>query len=403
VSAPTIYIVDGETSLVEVFSDAVESIGLKHRGFPDSKDFLEVAADCDADDILILDLQMPGMDGVEVMRHLASRNITLSLILISGHDASVLASAEKLCKAHGMKIIASISKPVHIDLLLRTIQDHAGLGGIESINKSALRKDDLVQYQRAIEQKRLQLQFQPQIDIASGKLCGLEALVRMRDADNRDLDISKAIPVIECTESMTLLTDWVLAEAIGQLSAWQKKRFEVPVSVNLSATDITCLSLPETMLSLLDRYSLDPSMITLELTETALMDELSKSLDTLTRLRLKGIGLSIDDFGTGYSSLSQLHRAPFTELKIDRSFVSHMNVDMEARGNVKTCIMLGHELNLKVVAEGVESREHLELLKAYGCDVAQGYYVSRPMAAEEVLAWASRTAAGNSNIVKLMK
>jgi len=122
----------------------------------------------------------------------------------------------------------------------------------------------------------------------------------------------------------------------------------------------------------------------LEVTETALMDELVSSLEILTRLRLKGVGLSIDDFGTGYSSLSQLHRVPFTELKIDRSFVSNISDDDEAKSIVKTCIILGHELNLQVVAEGVETKEQAEILSELGCDVVQGYFYSKPLLADEI-------------------
>jgi len=145
--------------------------------------------------------------------------------------------------------------------------------------------------------------------------------------------------------------------------------------------------LPEQLDRLLKNNELDPSLFILEITESALMGELATSLDILTRLRMKGIQLSIDDFGTGYSSLSQLYRIPFTELKIDLSFVMKMAQDDEARGIVKTCIILGHELKMKVVAEGVEDQETLSLLKQMGCDIAQGYYIAKPMPADKILNW----------------
>ena len=159
----------------------------------------------------------------------------------------------------------------------------------------------------------------------------------------------------------------------------------MPVSINISAHNITSLEFPEQVSELLAAENLTPSSLTLEVTESALMGELVTSLDILTRLRLKGVGLSIDDFGTGYSSLSQLHRAPFSELKIDRSFVISMLADEEAKAIVKTCIMLGHELKMLVVAEGVESRAHLELLREMGCDIAQGYFCQRPMPAAAMI------------------
>ena len=145
--------------------------------------------------------------------------------------------------------------------------------------------------------------------------------------------------------------------------------------------------MPEQLSKLLEDNKLDPNRLVLEVTESALMGELVTSLDILTRLRLKGLKLSIDDFGTGYSSLSQLHKVPFTELKIDQSFVGKISEDDEARAIVKTCIMLGHELNMKVVAEGVENEDVLEHLRRLGCDVAQGYHISRPVSEEDLVAW----------------
>ena len=175
------------------------------------------------------------------------------------------------------------------------------------------------------------------------------------------------------------LTRWVLNTAVKQEQEWNVRNINIGVAVNISAFDVTSLTLPEQLASLIKKSELDPTKITLEVTESALMGELVTSLDILTRMRLKGIGLSIDDFGTGYSSLSQLHRVPFSELKIDRSFVSNMATDSEAKAIVKTCIMLGHELNMDVIAEGVETEADLETLKLLKCDLAQGYYFSKPL------------------------
>jgi len=184
------------------------------------------------------------------------------------------------------------------------------------------------------------------------------------------------------------LTHWVIDRTVKQEQLWQDAGLTATVSVNISALDVTGLMLPEQLEELLKDNRLAPARLALEITESALMGELVTSLDILTRLRLKGIRLSIDDFGTGYSSLSLLHKVPFTELKIDRSFVSNMHEDSGARAIVKTCILLGHELHMRVVAEGVENEEHLELLKKMGCDLAQGYFIARPMPGSELMAWA---------------
>ena len=150
------------------------------------------------------------------------------------------------------------------------------------------------------------------------------------------------------------------------------------------------LDFPEKISQLISNAGSKPEHIILEVTETALMDELAKSLDILTRLRLKGFKLSIDDFGTGYSSLVQLHRAPFSEIKIDKSFVLEMENEPEARAIVETIVMLGHKLNMKVVAEGVETRKAQNILKEIGCDITQGYYFAHPMPTNEFEQWLSR-------------
>lgn len=186
------------------------------------------------------------------------------------------------------------------------------------------------------------------------------------------------------------LTSKIIEQAVEQAKYWKSQKLAVQISVNISAENITSLSLPEQLIQMLRQHQLDPTMITLEVTESALMGQLVTSLDILTRLRMKGIKLSIDDFGTGYSSLSQLYRMPFTELKIDQSFVMNMTHDEETRGIVKTCIILGHELNMCVVAEGVEGKATLELLRKMGCDVAQGFHIARPMPAEDLMEWKRR-------------
>jgi len=152
------------------------------------------------------------------------------------------------------------------------------------------------------------------------------------------------------------LTQWVICNAISQNQRWHKHGHQISVSINISANDVESLSLPEQMSTLLTEHSLEPSQLTLEVTETVLMGNQTTSLDILTRLRLRGINLSIDDFGTGHSSLTQLHKIPFNELKVDQGFVSKMVTDDEALAIVKTCITLGHELKMKVIAEGVENQ-----------------------------------------------
>jgi len=384
-----IYLIDDDPDMVEMLMEVVSATSLQPLGFTQASVFFE-QIDFFADGcILILDLNMPEMDGVEVMRRLAVMDNPPALILVSGHDAGVLHSAEKLCEAHKLELIASFGKPLSLDNLLQLLNQYINRGLIlENIKNS---QDEInvlpSELEQAIKNNEFVLHYQPQVAVATGMLIGVEALVRWQHPRHGLIYPDLFIEIAEKNNLIGLLTQWVIGDVVNQEKRWQEKGLMITVSVNISAENITSLALPEQLSELLEDNQLDPTRLILEITESALMGELVTSLDILTRLRLKGLHLSIDDFGTGFSSLSQLHRVPFTELKIDQGFISKLNTDETARAIVKTCIMLGHELNMKVVAEGVEDEKVLEQLRLMGCDVAQGYYVSRPLASDDLVDW----------------
>ncbi len=386
---PTIYLLDDEEALVELHSEIAELAGFNAQGYTRAIQFFEQVVDFETGSVMVLDLHMPEMDGIEVMRRLAQMSNTPALILISGHDAGVLRSAEKLCRAHGLEVIGSFRKPMSLDTLLQLFEQHIPEDNRQKQNDSYPVEAEvtLTELQQAIRNEQLVLYFQPQIEIATGILSGIEALVRWQHPEQGLIYPDRFIPLAEQNGLMSELTHWVIEQTVKQEQLWQQAGLTTSLSVNISALDIIGLKLPEQLAELLENNKLSPTHLTLEITESALMGELVTSLDILTRLRLKGIRLSIDDFGTGYSSLSLLHRVPFTELKIDRSFISNMSEDNEARAIVKTCILLGHELNMRVVAEGVETEEHFDLLKQMGCDLAQGNFIARPMPGSELIAW----------------
>ncbi|MCW8933281.1 MAG: EAL domain-containing response regulator [Gammaproteobacteria bacterium] len=385
----TVYLIDDEAEMVELLSELIELIGFEAKGFTQASVFFEQVQVFAAGSVLILDLNMPEMDGIQVMRRLAGMLNPPALILVSGHDAGVLNSAEKLCEAHKLELIASLGKPLALDTVRTLIRKHMN----RSLSDESLQANSNIiniephEIELAIEKNELVLHFQPQIAVATGMLTGVEALVRWLHPVHGLIYPNSFIEIAERHGTIDLLTQWVIKAVVNQEKEWLSKGLTITVSVNISAENITSLTLPEQLSKLLEDNKLDPTRLILEVTESALMGELVTSLDILTRLRLKGLQLSIDDFGTGYSSLSQLHKVPFTELKVDKSFVGKISVDDEARAIVKTCIMLGHELNMKVVAEGVEDEETLEYLRLMGCDVAQGYFISRPVPEDELLNW----------------
>lgn len=388
----TIYILDDNQDMLDMLNDMAEDIGLHVQCFSSGKRFFEHIVSFEENSLMVLDLSMPEMDGIEVMRRLATMLNPPQLILISGHDIGVLHSAVKLGVEHQLKIISSLDKPIQLDsfqkLLLKFCVSSVGFkNNTREVIECALLPETLL---AAIRNDELVLYYQPQIEISSGQLMSCEALVRWQHPELGLIYPDYFIELAEVNGLMEELTSWVLNKAVEQGSQWMRLNLAIPISINVSANNISSLLLPEQISDLLNNHMLKPEMITLEVTESTLMGELVTSLDTLTRLRLKGIGLSIDDFGTGYSSLSKLHKIPFTELKIDKSFVISMLEDDDAKAIVKTCVMLGHELNMTVVAEGVESKAHLDILSKLGCDIAQGYYFSKPVPAAEMLIYMTR-------------
>jgi len=384
---PHIFIIDDEEQVAEMLGEVVTLSGFEATIYTDATVFFQENR-FNNESVIILDLNMPSMDGIEVIRKLSDNKSKASLILMSGYDMSVLHSAEKLAHAHELEIMTSIMKPIHFDELMSVLISHRERF-TDSIpaHKSNDYKPTTEDLRRGIESDQLVLNFQPQINVQTNKLIGAEVLVRWQHPVHGLLFPDSFIELAESSGLMGALSSKVIDMAIQKISGMQEDGFSLPLSVNVSASNISSLELPEDLSKAIQHYQLDPGLLTIEVTESALMGKLVTSLDILTRLRMKGFALSIDDFGTGFSSLSQLHKVPFTELKVDRTFVMAMDSDDEAKAIVKTCIMLGHELNMKVVAEGVESEATLKMLKELGCDIAQGYHIARPLSEDDFQEW----------------
>ena len=240
---------------------------------------------------------------------------------------------------------------------------------------------------RAIAGDELVLHYQPQLDYAAGRVTSVEALVRWEHPERGLVPPDEFIGLAEQTGLIGELTAWVLRAAIPQAAAWQAEGLPVAVSVNLSARNLRDPGLADLVAGLLGSAGLGPSRLLLEITESALMQDPTQALATLQSLRSLGLSVAVDDYGTGYSSLSYLKQLPLHELKIDRSFVRHLTKEADDLSIVRSTIGLAHELGLRVVAEGVEDDTTLQLLATLGCDLAQGYHLSRPIPAVELTRW----------------
>jgi diguanylate cyclase (GGDEF)-like protein len=248
----------------------------------------------------------------------------------------------------------------------------------------------LAQVRPALENQEFVLHYQPKVSLSTGSVSGVEALIRWEHPEHGLVPPDEFIPMVERTVLMRPLTMYVLEQALRQWWAWARSGVFVPVAVNLSARSLLDVELPTQVAKVLGKWNVPPEQLTLEITESSWMADSIPSIGVLQRLSDVGVRLSVDDFGTGYSSLSHLKRLPINEIKVDRSFVTSMMSEPNDAMIVRATVELGRNLGLQVVAEGVEDRETWDRLAEFGCDLAQGYYLSRPVSASELTTWLAR-------------
>jgi diguanylate cyclase (GGDEF)-like protein len=299
-----------------------------------------------------------------------SLSIGIALFPVHGDDRMTLLRRAEIAMTHAKRTRRTFAVYAAAD-------DHSNPGGL------AL----LADLRAAIEGGEIDLAFQPDIEMASGRVLRVEALARWTHATRGIVGPDRFIPLAERSGLIGALTRCVLEKAIAQAAAWRASGIELPVAVNLSVQDLLDRELPFAVGDLLQRYSLPPRFLSVELTESLLMSELDRAVPTLATLRSLGVEVALDDFGTGYSSLTYLAHLPADRIKIDRSFIHAMASDRGAAAIVRAAIDLAHDLNLEVVAEGVEEQKEWMQLLAMGAESAQGYFISRPLPASKIPAW----------------
>lgn len=338
--------------------------------------------------LVISDLNMPGMDGVEFIRHLAERGFTGCLVLLSGEDERLLKSAEALVRAHRLRLLGCLAKPVSPGALARILVAWQNSTNTRPEARrpapAAVEPTDL---RAALEQGWLELHYQPKVALADGAVVGCEALVRLNHPQHGLVFPDRFIPLAEAHRLICALTRQVVVKALSQAARWQAEGRMLTVSVNVTMDDLKAVDFADFVVNEARRQGVVAERVMLEITESRAMSEIRQVLDVLTRLRLKRIGLSIDDFGTGYSSLTQLHDLPFNELKIDRGFVHRAHHDASRRAIVEASVELARKFGMKIVAEGVEDEAGWRFIRAAGIDMAQGYFIAKPMPAEQFTAW----------------
>jgi EAL domain-containing protein (putative c-di-GMP-specific phosphodiesterase class I)/ActR/RegA family two-component response regulator len=339
----------------------------------------------DKPDVIFLDLNMPELDGVEVMRHLALRGFDGGIILFSGEDVRILKTAESLASAHKLNVIGSMSKPVTKASVTSSLKFYSPTRKL--VPRPSIPSVSAADLESAIKQGEIQPFFQPKVSAIDKKICSVEVLSRWMVPSGKIIPPIAFIHVAEDHGLINELTFSVFDQALNQLSKWRSVGHKFSLGFNVCADSLSDVDLPEKFAELVQKYKLPFKAIDLEITESKLMQNLTTSLDVLTRLRLKGFGLSIDDFGTGYSSMSQLNQIPFTELKIDRAFVHGVQDDPAAFAILESSATLARKLKMEIVAEGVETQQDWEAVVSVGCNLVQGFFIAKPMSAKDFDKW----------------
>lgn len=388
--ALSVLVVDDETHALTMTSRVLESLGV--AAIATARDGEEALALLDQDpggvDVVLLDLDMPRMDGLELMRHLGERRVRPAVVVLGAADVRLIAAAESLAHSHFLYLLGSVAKPVK-PASLRSV-----LTQMDPDRTSPHRDDGLplteTELREGLEGDALQVVYQPKVAVADRKVVGAEALARWAHPERGMLGPRTFLPVAARLGLMEVITDKVFRSAMVQAGEWQMEGFGLSMAVNFAADDLNRLDLPEYIVNGAQSEGVDPTTVILEVTESRVMQDFRVPLEILARLRLRGVGLSIDDFGKAFSAVERIRHIPFTEMKVDRAFVYGASSDPAARSILESSITLGRSLGLTLVAEGVETGDDWALVERLGCDHVQGYFVSRPIQASEFADWYRR-------------
>lgn len=367
-------VIDDDAAVAELLSDIAIGHGFGADIATNSTEIDRLAGA--GHDLVLLDLTLGDTDGLQVMRLLRKRQPGVSLILLTGADRTVLASAQRVAELSGFRVIGACSKPVDIAELDRLFE--SSKQGVIKDDTGAIRRLSDVALQ-ALDAGQVHLLYQPKLDLASHRITGAEGLVRLSVPGFEEISPGAWVPFIEDAGRSRQLLEHVMRCAAHDRSTFPALAQLDDVSLNLSVLDLDDLDLPDRVREVLSPGA-PPARWTLEITESAETGQLAEALDVLTRFRLLGFRLAMDDFGTGTSTFERLRIYPFNELKINRLFVhtDRGGVD-HTRAMLRAAVDLGVALELKVVVEGVESQAELDLVREVGCDAVQGYLVSRPV------------------------
>ncbi len=380
-------VVDDEPVQCLIVTRAMTAFGFA----ADSASSLEEASNRIAEhvyDVIILDLSLREREGISLLSLIAANPADPVVIFISRLDDRVRSASIRYATELGLRVAGALAKPVGL-ATLRALLANPLPSRVRS-SHACPAPPTVEELSEALDHDLIVTAFQPQVTLNSREVVGFEALARWRHAPRGPVGPDVFIPLAEQSGLIVPLTRCILADALAACRRWRRHHPSCVVAVNISPLVLANPALPEEIEALLLQHGLSPGALMAEITETTFIASPLLAMELLTRLRIKGIGLSLDDFGTGYSSLLSLLRLPFTELKIDRSFIASCETDDEAWKIVRATISLARELGLSVVAEGVETESVAIRLRDVGCQIGQGWLFGRPMSEAALHAWLAR-------------
>ena len=339
-------------------------------------------------DVAICDLRMDGMDGIEFIRHAVQRRVG-SFIVTSAIETSLLASAETVLRSYGTRLMGVLPKPIDVEQLKSMLTDCSKSKAtyaetMASEPELPHHREDILE---ALRKSQFIPYFQPKFDLETGLPNGVEMLARWKHPTLGILPPNAFVPLMERAGLVDWLSDSLFCQALACANEWSRIGCDIGLAINLSPLTLQNTDMPNHIGTLVRRYGIAPSRITIEVTETAVSENVSGLLESLTRLRMQGFSISVDDFGTGYSSLLQLSEMPFTEIKIDRNFVAGATENKKTTVIAESIVDLAKKLDLHTVAEGVETRAELEFIRKLGCETGQGYLLAKPLDQSSLLAF----------------
>ena len=383
-SSRRLLVVDDERIQRLIVTRAVESMGFVVDGAAD----LDEAAEWLSRrryDAIVIDLALGAREGISLLHMLRGGGADPLVVLISGMDVRVRSASCRLAEALGLRVAGAIEKPIVPAMLRALLQDVPRREAADKVAPGAV--PSAAELADAVERGEIKVAFQPKIGLVSRRVAGLEALARWQPAGSAPVQPDLFVPLAERHGLIAKLTRDVLRDSLDACRRWRDRHPDCGVAVNISPLVLANPTLPEEIEAALAHAGVAPGALIAEITEGVVIADPVLATEVLTRLRIKGVRLAIDDFGTGHSSMLSLMRLPFTELKIDRSFVACCETDPEAWKIIRATISLAHELGLDVVAEGVESASIEQRLIGAGCDIGQGWRFGRPMPAAAIDAW----------------